>query len=657
MAVYQPSAFLGNGHVLITLGRSGELMGFFYPRCDYPNNVREGLTGLFHPKAGFIWLFDDRWKRSQKFLSPFHVRTTLLWSDGSLSVTLDDRLDQVDPVLHRTWIVNSPPSLRGLRLFHYFELTCGGASYQQAVQVLRAGSGERPVILQWFQSIWCAVRGDPAFSIWQCGKSHRGSYNHPKDALVTGRLTGQSLEIGAVGFAVASPEVLTDGAPSVHTVTIGFGRSKSEVLLRTAKAGTGKTTPKSSLTVPGQTDSEGTVTDWDLLTRTYRASQGILHCLWDRKAHAPIAAPEFDPTFEASGGYGYCWFRDSAFIVDALIRIRRWEDIDHFFTFCTSAQSEEGYFHQRCWLDGTLAPAWSEDHDALQLDQTALIVWVADRYERETGSVLGDPVYCACQRALSFLENRLLGGLHQPGHDLWETFQGTFTFTQGSIVAAFRSGAQMAHRRKRDRQAGHWQRMAKQAKRALLGYLWAGKGFLRGICGGREDPTPDASVLGLIFPLEILSFSEPEERKMAETALEQTLQHLSVPTAEGGLAVYRFAGDGYAGGMASTPATLWLGLAALAFYGPKGSRDLSRRVLTACYSHTTEAGFLAEMFTPVGSGFWAAGHGWSAGWFLILCHRLGFMLGEGSDFLRYHKSIGEGGGGDGHESRPKGFRL
>jgi hypothetical protein len=36
MAVFQPTAIIGNGRVLVTLGHSAELMAFFYPSVTTP---------------------------------------------------------------------------------------------------------------------------------------------------------------------------------------------------------------------------------------------------------------------------------------------------------------------------------------------------------------------------------------------------------------------------------------------------------------------------------------------------------------------------------------------------------------------------------------------------------------------------------------------
>jgi GH15 family glucan-1,4-alpha-glucosidase len=179
----------------------------------------------------------------------------------------------------------------------------------------------------------------------------------------------------------------------------------------------------------------------------------------------------------------------------------------------------------------------------------------------------------------------------------------------------------LAQQRGKKDEAIHWRNLAEQAKAALLQRFWTGDRFLRGFSpDGHPDPTPDASVLGVLFPFGILDLTNPTERRIGEATVQQVLRELTRETPDGGLAVWRFAGDGYAWGMASTPATLWLGLAASVLSRAQGDewQTIALRCLQGVMNHTTPAGLLAEMFDAFGHGYWAAGHGWSAGWLWLL---------------------------------------
>ncbi|MGQ9727064.1 MAG: hypothetical protein ACUVSC_00875, partial [Candidatus Fervidibacter sp.] len=81
----------------------------------------------------------------------------------------------------------------------------------------------------------------------------------------------------------------------------------------------------------------------------------------------------------------------------------------------------------------------------------------------------------------------------------------------------------------------------------------------------------------------------------------------------------------YAWGMASTPATLWLGLAAAALADAikqQNWRQIARRCWLSVLHHATPAGLVAEMFDAFGANYWAVGHSWSSAWLLLLTEQL-----------------------------------
>ncbi len=642
MAVFQPTAIVGNGRVLVTLGNSAELMAFFYPRCDHAQNVREGLTGIYLDGFGFSWLFGSEWYRQQRYLKGEAAVLTELTSPSlGLSISVHDFVSPTEPVLFRLWQVRSLDGKpKRLRLMHYFELTLGGHEWQQAVQVVTLPHPTpRPAVVQWRGNIWCGISSDLPFQQWQCGKAHQNSHNHPKPDMLDGWLNGQTLEIGKVAFAVGWQISVAPFGSVERTMVIAFGESKREVIHRLGR----------SLAKPFETHCEQHRQDWSQWLSRLNASffnsvpnrqaRAVLEAAlwtmrltWDKGAGAPVAAPEFDPTFEASGGYGFCWCRDAAFVAHAFAHLGMVQKASRFFDWCGRAQSLDGYFHQRYWLDGSLAPAWSEDHDNLQIDETATVVWAANQVYRKLRDKPNQLVWEMIQRSLKFLSTHLIAGIHKVGMDLWETFRGHFTYTQAAFIAAFQAGSELA-KLVGDKEWGkRCQALAEEGKAALLKRFWVGECFLRGVTPeGHLDSTPDASVLGVIEPFRILDLTKPDERKMAERTAQSVLSHLTKETPEGGLAVWRFSGDGYAWGMASTPATLWLGLAA-SVLGEATKQQIWREIAHKCWlavvNHTTPTGLVAEMFDPFSSGYWAVGHSWSAAWLVLLTERLFGKCGE-----------------------------
>ncbi|MCS7265982.1 MAG: hypothetical protein NZ805_14260, partial [Armatimonadetes bacterium] len=366
MAVFQPTAMVGNGRVLVTLGNSAELMAFFYPRCDHAQNVREGLTGIYLDGFGFSWLFGHEWQRSQRYLrEEAAVLTELVSPLLGLSISVCDFVSPTEPVLFRNWQVKSLDGKpKRLKLMHYFELTLGGHEWQQAVQVITLPHPTpRPAVVQWRGNFWFGVSSDLPFQQWQCGKAHPNAHNHPKPDMLDGWLNGQTLEIGKVSFAISWQISIPSFGSTERTMVIAFGESKQEVMRRLMR----------NLAKPIETHSKEHRDEWqhwlrrlkvpflkfvsvERERRVLEAALWTMRLTWDKGAGAPVAAPEFDPNFEASGGYGFCWCRDAAFVAQTFAHLGLAQKASRFFEWCAKAQSPDGYFHQRYWLDGSLAP-------------------------------------------------------------------------------------------------------------------------------------------------------------------------------------------------------------------------------------------------------------------------------------------------------------
>jgi GH15 family glucan-1,4-alpha-glucosidase len=106
------------------------------------------------------------------------------------------------------------------------------------------------------------------------------------------------------------------------------------------------------------------------IDRLYRRSLAVFRLMTDGKHGSMIARPEFDEDFSRCGGYAYCWGWDAAFIATANDSSRYHERLHAFYRGAIRAQSEDGSWQQRHYLDGRLAPQWG-----LQIDETGSILW------------------------------------------------------------------------------------------------------------------------------------------------------------------------------------------------------------------------------------------------------------------------------------------
>ena len=107
------------------------------------------------------------------------------------------------------------------------------------------------------------------------------------------------------------------------------------------------------------------------LEKIYKRSILLFPLLTNQKTGAIIAAPEIDEGKKYSGGYAYCWTRDSVFITKALDLLEMKKDATNFYlNFCKNTQSNNGMWEQRFYTDGKSAPCWG-----YQIDETASVVY------------------------------------------------------------------------------------------------------------------------------------------------------------------------------------------------------------------------------------------------------------------------------------------
>ena len=137
---------------------------------------------------------------------------------------------------------------------------------------------------------------------------------------------------------------------------------------------------------------------------------------------AYVAAPTFGP-------YHYSWFRDGAFIADAMSRVGEVESAERFFDWCAGVvhARPEGPWDARYNLDGTPDTSDWAHH---QLDGLGLWVWalrehcrrhlVASRWEDAAGATV------------AYLREHW----RDPCFDWWEEREGAHAATVGSIWAA-----------------------------------------------------------------------------------------------------------------------------------------------------------------------------------------------------------------------------
>ena len=281
----------------------------------------------------------------------------------------------------------------------------------------------------------------------------------------------------------------------------------------------------------------------------YRRSLLALDLLTDRDSGAVIAAPELDPHFESSGGYGFVWGRDLAFIVLAFLAAGR-SDLASTCVALAPSRAGAGRAVAPAPLDRTAR--WRRRGASTSSTRPARSLFAYEaawrpsatrRWTATSGRPRGvQPSSCSGRSRTD--------GIPCTTADLWEEREGRHAFTAAAIYGGLRAAASMARRHEAAPRRCIRRSRGSHSHAGIERELWSdfhGR-YLRSL----GDPVADVSLLGLAWPFAAV---DPAGERMRATvaALEAELRCPS-----GG--VMRYAGDTYAGGNRWVLAALWLGL-------------------------------------------------------------------------------------------------
>jgi hypothetical protein len=333
----------------------------------------------------------------------------------------------------------------------------------------------------------------------------------------------------------------------------------------------------------------------------------VLHALQDAKTGALMAAAEVDPHSRMSGGYGYSWPRDGAYLATALGAFELRERVEHYFRFLADTQDVSGAWWQRYLATGHAGPSWGR----IQIDEPASVLAAAYLHFRKTKDHLWlENFWPNLEKGLSFLEafHADPNPMGHPSHDLWEERMGIHAYSLGAVASAFLTGGHLA---------GELMETEKQAKYTEIGkrmsamisekFVPADGPIYRCKIGDHWDGAADVSMLGLIKPFGIYNTRQPQ----AQRILEMVRQRLWWKPTGG---VLRYEADTYRGGNPWILTTLWLAYVELSF----GNIHEAREAFQWSISKATSLGMLAEqVHRDSGKPFWVIPLGWSHAMLLL----------------------------------------
>lgn len=620
---FRPAAILGNGALLVTFSARGEIERIFWPSVDHGQHLGELRLGL-EIDGSTRWLDEEPFEWEQEYVDGSSVLRTSARSDG-VHVEVGDLVSPGEPVLVRgvrcsqeaRLVVHCRPNLDGdpRSVAGYVDPASGAlVFYQRGVAVaLNLAAGDSTV------SLHEGGDGDVAADVVV--------HKPPVEGSIAGTV-GSDGTLVVVAFGATPDEaIIRLGRP----LNVGFDLLASERASYDHEA--------IALARPVAAEASGLV---DL----YGRSLLVLEHLNDRQSGAAIAAPEFDPGFEQSGGYGFVWPRDLAYVVLSYLAAGRGDLAIPALRWLAREQAPEGLWLQRYWTDGSLAPSWGLH----QVDETGVVVFAYEAAWRELGDpALDRELWPSARAAGDFLCDFLdpETGLPLPSVDLWEQTDGQHSYTAAATYGGLAACAAMAARHEPEL-ARRYHEGAERVRAGIEGHLWSEQHnrYLRSrwvarsdelgepppaIFGrrlryptravrsvDREDPRVDSSLLGLCWPFRAVDADSPRMRATI-AAVEEELQ-----LADGG--VLRHEGDDYAGGNPWIISTLWLGLARRQI----GDQAGLLRTLAYALEHQTPLGLLPEQITRDGAPAWVVPLGWSHAMLILAARPELALIRDGS---------------------------
>lgn len=343
----------------------------------------------------------------------------------------------------------------------------------------------------------------------------------------------------------------------------------------------------------------------------------VLHALQDAETGALMAAAEVDPHSQISGGYGYSWPRDGAYLATALGAFGYHDRAQQYFRFLTDTQDQSGTWWQRYLATGHAGPSWGR----IQIDEPATVIAAAFLHFKRTRDFLWlEGIWPTLKNGLRFLEEFHSEGeqLGSPSFDLWEERQGIHAYSLAAVSAAFTTGALLAGElMETDLQTKYSELGERMATRIIEKFVPENGTIHRSHVIGRWgenywDQTTDVSMLGLILPFRILPKRHPTAQKILESIRSKLW---NAPT--GGTC--RYEKDHYRGGNPWILCTLWLASVELSLENYTEAREAFQWVLTK----STSLGFLPEqVHKETGMPYWVIPLAWSHAMFLLFVHNV-----------------------------------
>ena len=605
-APLEVSAIVGNGRLLAGFDATGSLRMLTWPHLDYPQHIRSSRVAFGTPTTD--WLDGPQWRHVQDYLSGTNVlRTRSERRRGGLRI--EQRAVALADALAIGIRVEGASSVR---MRWELALQLGGSAAANALIY----HPDRDALHAYFREFALAIGVSPKSAQLRARAKGAGG---------GGVSRPEGRRVAAVGEVTATVDV-SEGLGRLVLLLLAFGTGPDAmerlVELRRRLGGADQwpsefaPPPLSGATRAAVVDGIPTLAH----VRTpaaegYARSILTIAQLTDRSG-ALLAAPPLDAQYRGSGGYGYSWPRDGAFIAHALDVAGERGASRAFYEWMLPLQPENGIWEQRYFADGRVAPSWAVH----QLDETGAMLWGLDQHIRITSApALLQPGLVAAVRAFRGI-TRLAAETGWPPstQNLWEDQDATHLYTLAALLTAataWRARADDAD----DRDAISLLARSEERLRAALdewpvdqktGALARALVPRRGV-EPVPDFTPDASLLGLSVPFGVLPADDPRLQATVHAIEKELLMRSG--------RVHRYRDDTYRGGNPWPLLSLWLAW----HYVRAGRADEAVRLYERVLLDRTPAGLLPEQVDArTGEAVWVVPLAWAHAWFLEVTHAM-----------------------------------
>ncbi|MDA8236228.1 MAG: glycoside hydrolase family 15 protein [Clostridia bacterium] len=630
------SAVIGNSKMLATMDKSGQLHRLWWPNIDYPQHINQFWTGVYVEGKTHetMWLHGDGWQHRQQYLGDTAVVETLCISHYlGLQVSVQDFCPPGEDLMIKTYRfqnlgqVSLPVTLVCLSNLEMAEFRrCNTVYYESVVDGL----------IHYGVGYYFGICSDWACTGYQAG----GGLWDAAD----GRLEGNSVGMGTDGALTWALGDLEPGQEKVISLFLVAGDTLEQVLEKAEiyrRKGADSWLKETQSYWQEYLNRAKPITIHDsVLAQVYRRSLITFKLLSDEEHGGILAAPEIDEHYLKCGGYGYCWGRDAAYITVAMEKAGYPELARKFYHWARKAQSPDGSWHQRHFINGHYAPAWG-----FQVDETGSILWGIWHHYQITGDeeFVRDFFPCiekGAQFLIGFLDEET--NLAKPSYDLWEERIGEHTYSSAAVYGGLMGAAQLAEGLGRLEEGERWRSYAALIKKGVENLYRPELGrFLRGVkrqiplveyqerqARGEQvlatqnpkgyftyylghDETVDVSLLGLSVPFGLL---DPGDESLRRT-VEKIEECLTSPV--GG--IKRYENDNYIGGNPWLLTTMWLGL----YYCRLGQGQKAKELLMWAAGKHTELFLLPEQADKhTGEPAWVIPLTWSHAMLVLLIWEL-----------------------------------